>query len=121
MTIVDGLGLEADAVAGAVNDAGGEPLAILLKAMRLDETQAQQVFLLASPVGRNVQAFFPLTDLYAGMEQSTAQTLCDAWRLSVSVRGAGYEPHLAENGERRRSTAHESPRRDEGEDLARRA
>ncbi len=121
MTIVDGLGLEADAVAGAVNDAGGEALAVLLKAMRLDETQAQQVFLLASPVGRNVQAFFPLTDLYAGMEQSTAQTLCDAWRLSASVAGPAtsrISPRMASAAAAARTNR---PRRDEGEDLARRA
>jgi hypothetical protein len=95
----------------------------MLKALRLDEIQAQQVFLLASPVGRDVQAFFPLTDLYAGMEHSTAETLCEAWRLAKAERKAAHEPHMAENGDRRRSVAGEATRRgDESRhDIAKRA
>ena len=102
--IADGLQLNTDAVAACVNDHTGEPLAILLKALRLDEIQAQQVFLMASPVGRDVQAFYPLTDLYAGMDHSTAETLCEAWRIVTAERKAGHEPYLAENPERRRGT-----------------
>lgn len=102
--IADGLQLKPDAVAACVHDRTGEPLAVLLKALRLDELQAQQVFLMASPVGRDVQAFFPLTDLYSGMEHSTAETLCEAWRIVAQERKAGHEPYLAENADRRRGT-----------------
>src|SRR5690606_6671722 len=55
----DGLHLPSDLVAAAMNDPGGEMLAIILKALRLDEAQAGQVFLLASPSGRDVNIFFP--------------------------------------------------------------
>ncbi len=102
--IADGLELSPDAVAASVRDRSGEPLAVLLKALRLDELQAQQVFLMASPVGRDVQVFFPLTDLYAGMDHSTAETLCEAWRIVAAERKAGHEPYLAENADRRRGT-----------------
>ncbi len=121
--IADGLGLAPDAVATCVRDHSGEPLAILLKALRLDELQAQQVFLMASPVGRDVHAFFPLTDLYAGMDHSTAETLCEAWRMVTTERKAGHEPYLAENPERRRGSMATPARTEESrrEDEARRA
>lgn len=102
--IADGLELSPDAVAASVRDRSGEPLAVLLKALRLDELQAQQVFLMAGPVGRDVQVFLPLTDLYAGMDHSTAETLCEAWRIVAAERKAGHEPYLAENADRRRGT-----------------
>ncbi len=121
--IADGLGLNPDAVAACVRDHTGEPLAVLLKALRLDELQAQQVFLMASPVGRDVQAFFPLTDLYAGMDHSTAETLCEAWRIVAAERKAGHEPYLAENADRRRGTLGTPARVEQAgrEDQARRA
>ena len=59
---------------------------------------------MASPVGRDVQAFFPLTDLFAGMEHATAETLCEAWRIVTAERKAGHQPYLAENADRRRGT-----------------
>ncbi len=121
--IADGLGLNPDAVAACVRDRTGEPLAVLLKALRLDELQAQQLFLMASPVGRDVQAFFPLTDLYAGMDHSTAETLCEAWRIVTAERKLGHEPYLAENADRRRGTMGTPARLGEAdrEDQARRA
>jgi uncharacterized protein (DUF2336 family) len=103
--IAEGLDLPPDLVAAAVNDKSGEPLAVMLKALRLDEIQARQVFLLASPTGRDVQAFFPLSDLYAGMEPTVAETMIAAWRETGGVRAAGHQPHLAPNGERR----HQAP------------
>ncbi len=121
--IADGLALNADAVAACVHDRTGEPLALLLKALHLDDIQAQQVFLTASPVGRDVQAFFPLTDLYAGMDHSTAETLCEAWRIVTAQRKAGYQPYLAETTERRRGTAATPARTEQAarDDQARRA
>jgi hypothetical protein len=121
--IADGLQLNPDAVAACVHDHSGEPLAVLLKALRLDEIQAQQVFLTASPVGRDVRAFFPLTDLFAGMDHSTAETLCEAWRIVTAERKAGYQPYLAENADRRRGAIGTPARGEqaEREDGARRA
>ena len=101
--ISEGLDLPADLVSAAVDDAGGELLAILLKALRLDDVQARQVFLLASPSGRDVHGFFPLSDLYAGMEPTVAAALVAAWRDASLGRTPRHEPHLADNGERRGS------------------
>jgi hypothetical protein len=49
-----------------------------------------------------VQAFFPLSDLYAGMEPEVAETLVEAWRDAASPGYAGHEPHMADNGVRPR-------------------
>lgn len=121
--ISEGLDIAAEDVAAALHDSGGEALAAMLKALRLNDMQAQQVFLLASPVGRDVRAFFPLADLFAGMEHYTATTLCDAWRLVREDRKAGYQPFLADNGERRRGAAQAPAEQSETArpDVARRA
>jgi uncharacterized protein (DUF2336 family) len=108
--MADGLGLAPELIAAGVNDKSGELFAVMLKALRLDDVQAQQVFLLASPSGREVQSFFPLSDLYSGMEPTVAETLIEAWRDSATMGKPIYEPHLAENGERRHGAAVETPR-----------
>jgi hypothetical protein len=100
-TIADGLGLPTDLVKAAAADAGGEPLAIMLKALRLDDVQARQVLLLASPAGRESRSFFPLSDLYAGMEPDVAEAMITAWRDAATLRRPAHQPHFAENGERR--------------------
>ena len=121
--IVDGLGLTEQLVASAIADRSGELFAIMLKALRLDDSQARQVLLLASPTGRDVQSFFPLSDLYAGMEPEVAETLVEAWRDALTRAKAGYEPHLAENGAGLRTgTAAEALRpAEQHEERARRA
>ena len=101
-TMADGLDLPPSLIAASINDKGGELLAIMLKALRLDENQARQVFLLASPSGRSVQQFFPLSDLYAGMEPSVAESIVEGWRDSIAAGKTRHEQHLAENGDRRR-------------------
>jgi uncharacterized protein (DUF2336 family) len=106
--IAGGLGLEQDVVVACFDDATGEPAAVLLKALGLDNVQAQQVLLLATPtVGFDVNLFFRLTDLYAGMEKWIAEILVDAWRENEARPASRHEPHLAENGARRRSAAAE--------------
>lgn len=119
--IVDGLDLPPDLVAAGVNDKSGELLAVMLKALRLDNVQARQVFLLASPSGRDVQGFFPLSDLYAGMEVAVAETLAAAWREGTRERASDHQPHMTENGERRRTAVAEPPRHAQPDEQARRA
>jgi len=121
--IVDGLGLTEQLVASAIADRSGELFAVMLKALRLDDSQARQVLLLASPTGRDVQSFFPLSDLYAGMEPEVAETLVDSWRDALTRASATYEPHMAENGTRVRSSAGAEALRpaQESEERARRA
>jgi len=103
--IADGLEIDAAFVSASLNDATGEPLAIMLKALRLDDTQAQQVFLLVAPAGRDTATFFPLADLYAGMEASVAETICELWRSAGVGRASGHAPYLADdNAERRRAS-----------------
>jgi hypothetical protein len=112
-TISESLEIESDFVAACLDDATGEALAVLLKALNLDSTQAQQVFLLANEkVGRDVTAFFRLADLYAGMETSVAQTLADAWHRNRAEAAFRHEPVFAENGQVRRSAfAERAPER----------
>ncbi len=106
--ISGGLGLDKEVVVACFDDATGEPAAVLLKALGLDNVQAQQVLLLATPtVGFDVNLFFRLTDLYAGMEKWIAEILVDAWRESEARPARRHEPHLAENGARRRPAAAE--------------
>ncbi|HVY20447.1 MAG TPA: DUF2336 domain-containing protein [Bauldia sp.] len=108
--IADGLGLPSTLVTAALNDHSGDLFAIMLKALRLDDVQARQVLLLVAPSGRDVRAFFPLSDLYGGMEPSVAETLVGAWRSAVASGKEVHEPHLAPNGERYRPTGVEAPR-----------
>jgi uncharacterized protein (DUF2336 family) len=119
--ISEGLDLPAALVIAAVNDAGGELLAIMLKALRLDDSQARQVFLLASPTGLDVAAFFPLADLFSGMEPSVAETLIDAWRTEVPGRPR-HEAFVEPRRERPGAAATRSaPQERRDADTARRA
>lgn len=109
--IAEALAVEPRLVIACLDDATGEPLAVLLKALGLDSIQAQQVFLLsATIVGKDVSAFFRLCDLYAGMDPSVAEVLSEAWRVPVRAARPGHQPVFAENGERRRAAAVETVR-----------
>ncbi len=103
-SIAEGLDISADFVNACVDDPTGEAIAILLKALRLDTIQAQQVFLLATPAGRDTTAFFPLADLFSGMEPAVAETISEAWRATAAGRkGTGHVPYVA--GEAQSRTA----------------
>jgi hypothetical protein len=120
--ITAGLGLSRQLVHAAIADRSGELFAVMLKALRLDDSQARQVFLLASPPGRDVATFFPLSDLYAGMEPEVAETLVEAWREAAAPAPSGHEPHLADNGSPRRPSSGEAARpAEQRDDRAKRA
>ena len=109
--LASSLELDRDFVKACLDDATGEPLAILLKALGLDNVQSQQVFLLATPrVGRETQSFFRLSDIYAGMEPSLAETIAEAWRESRLSKPPRHVPHLAENSGRARPATAEPAR-----------
>jgi uncharacterized protein (DUF2336 family) len=99
--IAEGLDIDAALVDRCMADATGEGIAVLLKALRLDTVQAQQVFLLATPAGRDVATFFPLADLFAGMEPAVAETICEGWRATALGPTPAHQPYLAD-GERAR-------------------
>jgi hypothetical protein len=102
--IADGLALPEEIVRASLDDRSGEPVAVLLKALGLDNIQAQQVLLLATPaIGQDVNVFFRLVDLYAAMEPSVAEILVASWRGDEAQRVHRHEAHFAENGEIRRS------------------
>ena len=104
--ISEGLDIPRDLVAAAINDPGGELLAVMLKALRLDDVQARQVFLLASPPGKDVATFFPLSDLYSGLEPDVAEMLVAIWRDATSeARSPRHQPHFADNSTARRPAA----------------
>jgi len=111
--IAEGLELHAGFVSAVISDTTGEALAVLLKALHLDDVQAQQVFLLATPAGRDAAAFFPLADLYSGMEARVAETICELWRTSGGGRAAGHQPYVADGGAQRRAGINEAPARNE--------
>jgi hypothetical protein len=109
--IADSLGLEVEIVVACIEDASGEPFAVLLKVLGLDNIQAQQVLLLATPViGKDVRAYFRLTDVYAAMESSVAEILVSAWRGDVATHGRRHAPIFADNGIRRSTPAIERQR-----------
>ncbi len=112
-SISDGLDLDKDIVIACLDDASGEPAAVLLKGLGLDNAQAQQVLLLGTPsIGRDVNVFFRLTDIYAGMENWVAEILVDAWREPIRATPR-HEPHFADNALRRRpAAAAEKPAQD---------
>lgn len=87
--------LEPYVVSACLDDAGGEPAAVLFKALGLDNFQAQQVFLLATPtLGLDVNVFIHLTEIYADMESWVAEILVSSWQESdappaVSIEAMG--------------------------------
>jgi uncharacterized protein (DUF2336 family) len=91
-TIGEGLRMAPDDVVACLDDPGGEPLAVLLKALSLDRVQAQQVMLIASPVGRDTTRFFKLCDLFAGMEPLVAETLSAAWQIGATAAPPRHQP-----------------------------
>lgn len=94
-SISEGLDLPTDLVAAATNDRSGELLAVMLKAMRLDDVQAQQVFLLASPSGREIDAFFAIAGLYSGMVPDVAEAMVAEWREAL-LPSVGHGTRLVE-------------------------
>ncbi|MHA1554603.1 MAG: hypothetical protein ACTSU0_09365, partial [Alphaproteobacteria bacterium] len=96
-------------VRASVNDATGELLAILLKALRLDNVTAQQVFLVMSPAGRDVSCFFPLSDLFSGMETFVADAIVDRWR-DGETGPVRHETPMPEIPSRREERIHERQR-----------
>jgi uncharacterized protein (DUF2336 family) len=111
--IASGLELDKDIVIASFDDATGEPAAVLLKTLGLDNAQAQKVLLLSTTsVGLNANVFFRLTDVFAGMEPWVAEILVDAWRGDASNAPSSHEPHFSENGIRRRPAANTEKKRD---------
>ncbi len=102
--IVDGLAIPSDFVVACLDDRSGEPLAVLLKGLGLDNVQAQQVMLLVSPVGRDPTGFFKVCDVFAGMEPTVAETLVEAWRIGGSL-AARHQPLFADTQDRGRGGA----------------
>jgi uncharacterized protein (DUF2336 family) len=111
--VAEGLGIEEALVTTCMDDKSGEPFAVMLKALGLDNIQAQQVLLLATPaIGQDVNVFFRLVDLYAAMEPHVAESLVGAWRGDQVVRTPRHEPLLADNAELRRPAATRSREED---------
>lgn len=79
--ISDALELDETIIIACLNDTSGEPAAVLLKALGLDNIQAQHVFLFATPtLGLDVNGFIRLSEIYSAMEPQVAEGLIEAWR-----------------------------------------
>ena len=101
--VAENLEVDRDFVGACLDDQTGEALAVLLKAIALENVQAQQVFLLAaSKVGRDVDAFFRLCDLYTALDPVVAETLAGAWS---SGRGQPSAHHRSLFASQRRAAS----------------
>ncbi|MCX5497620.1 DUF2336 domain-containing protein [Kaistia dalseonensis] len=115
-----GLRLDRDAVTALMDDPSGEALVILLKAIGLDDAEAQQVLLFANPaISAAVETFGRLAELHAGADRSAASRLVDFWRHGAEPARRGHQPLFADM-ELRRDTRPEAERR-AAEPLAERA
>ena len=92
----EGLRLDIDQVKTLLDDPSGEALVVLLKAIGLSDTEAQQVLLFANPVMRDaVEAFFRLTELLSGVAQPAANRLVGYWRGDAEAEPV-HQPHFAD-------------------------
>ena len=117
--LAEGLRLDVESVTTLLDDPSGEALVVLLKAIGLSDTEAQQVLLFANPVMRDaVVAFFRLTELLAGVTPPAANRLVGQWRGDAEPE-AVHQPHYADAprdvhpGIAERSGAEENPARAE--------
>jgi len=98
--IVRSLDLDITSVTACLEDITGEPSVILLKALGLDEAQADQALLTTMRVtGRDLSRFSTLFEFYAGLDRWVAEILVDSWRRR-QASPATHQPHFAENGDR---------------------
>ncbi len=104
-SVARGLDLPKNLVEASLEDLTGEPLALVMKALRIDDVTAQQVFLGMSPVGLDVQAFFQLSDLYSGLEAVVAAGIIERWREDVRTPAPRHEQAAPEIPSRRTERA----------------
>ncbi len=108
----EGLGIPEDVIRRAMNDKSGEAFVVMLKVLGLDNVQAQQVLLLATPaIGRDVNAFFKLADVFAALESFVAESMVSAWRHGTRPATPRHEPIFAPDITRRPSIAPAETRR----------
>lgn len=91
-----------------VNDASGEPLLVIAKALATPIDVLQRILLLVNPaIGTSVRRVFDLSALYENSAMSSALRLVALWRRPAGVRREP-EPatqHVAEGGDARRIAA----------------
>ncbi len=102
-TLAQGLRLDESDVAALMDDPSGEPLIVLLRAIGLPETEAQQVLLFANPViARGVESFERLARLFGETAESAADSLVTSWRShGESHAAAAHAPLFADLALRR--------------------
>lgn len=94
--LAEGLRLDLESVTALLDDPSGEALVVLLKAIGLSDTEAQQVLLFANPVMRDaVEAFHRLTELLAGVTPPAANRLVGQWRGDAEPE-AVHQPHYTD-------------------------
>lgn len=109
-TLAATLGLSPAFVTASLDDDSGEPLAVLLKAIALDNIQAQLVFLLSTrKIGYDTTAFLRICDLFAGMEPVVAEAFVEAWR-DGAITPPRYMPAFGDRDDRVRPSAPDSVR-----------
>ncbi len=89
--------IDAALVARLVDDASGEPLAILLRAAGLTDMDARTLLLLANPaIGESVDAFRHAADLFTGLDPAVAESFVAAWRPKAARAEPRHQPAFAD-------------------------
>lgn len=86
-----------------VGDAGGEPLAIAMKALGMPGEVYQRVLLFLDPqVGSSVVAVFTLARLYDRISEQSALTMLGVWRnASAAITRARFRPSMHDDERQR--------------------
>ncbi|OQW60752.1 MAG: flagellar biosynthesis protein FlhF [Proteobacteria bacterium SG_bin9] len=86
-----------------VGDAGGEPLAVAMKALGMPSESYQRVLLFLDPqVGSSVVAVFTLARLYDRISEQSALTMLGVWRnASAAMTRARFRPSLHDDERQR--------------------
>jgi Uncharacterised protein conserved in bacteria (DUF2336) len=88
-----------------VDDAGGEPLAVAMRAVSMPGEVFQRVLLfLKAEIGHSVQMVYRLSRLYDRLSERSALVMLAAWRGTTTTTRAKFRPALYDD-ERQRARA----------------
>lgn len=91
--LINGLGLPADLASRIAEDAGGEPLVCIGRALGMPIDAFQRIALLLNPViGASVERVFTLSRMYESVSESVALIMLAAWRGQSRLGGRTTAP-----------------------------
>jgi hypothetical protein len=104
--------LPARVASQVVNDPGGEPLALAMRALDMPSPVFQRVLLFLKPeCGTSVQIVFRLSRLYDRLSERSALVMLAVWRgATIAATRAKYRPMLYDDERQQARPAQVSPR-----------